>query len=81
MQSQSETTLRPILNRFLLDFPVTMFEGEKSVILTNLTWSGGKSAFLGIAYIMTGAITLLVTFCMIGIHLRNQRKKPLLSDQ
>ncbi|XP_049641570.1 cell cycle control protein 50C-like [Suncus etruscus] len=63
------------------NFPVTMFDGEKSVILTNLTWSGGKSTFLGIAYMVTGAITWLVTFCIIGIHLRNRRKKPLLSDQ
>lgn len=57
------------------DFPVTRFQGEKSVVLSTLTWSGGSSLFLGLAYTVTGAITWLASFSMMAIHLMHKEKK------
>uniref|UniRef100_A0A8C0K8W6 Cell cycle control protein n=1 Tax=Canis lupus dingo TaxID=286419 RepID=A0A8C0K8W6_CANLU len=38
---------------------ITRFKGEKSVVLSTLTWSGGSSLFLGLAYTVTGAVTCI----------------------
>lgn len=57
------------------DFPVTRFRGEKSVVLSTLTWSGGGSLFLGLAYTVTGAVTWLASFSMMAIHLMLAKKK------
>ena len=43
-----------------VDFPALNFEGTKSMIVTQSSWIGGKSAFLGVAYIVVGAICLLI---------------------
>ncbi|XP_051006042.1 cell cycle control protein 50C [Acomys russatus] len=51
------------------NFPVTIFQGEKSVVLSTLTWIGGGGLFLGIAYTATGALTLLAAFALLAIHL------------
>uniref|UniRef100_A0A8C3X2H1 Cell cycle control protein n=1 Tax=Catagonus wagneri TaxID=51154 RepID=A0A8C3X2H1_9CETA len=58
-----------------LDFPVSRFQGEKSVVLSTLTWSGGSSLFLGLAYVVTGAVTWLAFFSMMAIHLRLKERK------
>ncbi|XP_004606881.2 cell cycle control protein 50C-like [Sorex araneus] len=57
------------------NFPVTMFHGKKAIVLTNLTWSGGKSFFLGIVYTMTGTITCLSTITMTVIHSRIRKNE------
>ncbi|XP_053420593.1 cell cycle control protein 50C-like [Nycticebus coucang] len=57
------------------NFPVTRFKGEKSVVLCTLTWNGGSSLFLGLAYTVTGAVTWLATFAMMAIHFGLERKK------
>ncbi|XP_045708028.1 cell cycle control protein 50C-like [Phyllostomus hastatus] len=57
------------------NFPVTRFQGEKSVVLSTLTWSGGSSLFLGLAYTVTGAMTWLASFSMMAIHLMHKEKK------
>nr|XP_055171875.1 cell cycle control protein 50C-like [Nyctereutes procyonoides] len=59
------------------NFPVTRFKGEKSVVLSTLTWSGGSSLFLGLAYTVTGAVTWLASFSMMAIHLMLKKKKML----
>lgn len=40
-------------------FPVRDFNGEKAVVLSTVSWLGGKNAFLGYAYIVVGALCLL----------------------
>lgn len=69
------------LTGLFLDFPVTRFRGEKSVVLSTLTWSGGSSLFLGLTYTVTGAMTWLASFSMMAIHLMLKRKKMVLPQQ
>ncbi|XP_008265266.1 cell cycle control protein 50C isoform X2 [Oryctolagus cuniculus] len=57
------------------NFPVTKFQGEKSVVLSTLTWSGGSSLFLGLAYTVTGAMTWLASFAMLAIHFMLKQRK------
>ncbi|XP_040606567.1 cell cycle control protein 50C isoform X2 [Mesocricetus auratus] len=57
------------------NFPVTMFHGEKSVVLSTLTWIGGGGIFLGLTYTVTGALTLLASFAILTIHLMLKRTK------
>ncbi|KAM6223993.1 cell cycle control protein 50C-like [Rhynchocyon petersi] len=54
---------------------ITKFQGEKAVVLSTLTWSGGSDLFLGIAYTVTGAVMWLAFFSMMAIHLRLKKKK------
>ncbi|XP_006890103.1 PREDICTED: cell cycle control protein 50C-like [Elephantulus edwardii] len=57
------------------NFPVTTFQGEKAVVLSTVTWSGGGGLFLGLAYTVTGAMTWLAFFSMMAIHLKLKKKK------
>ncbi|KAB1283836.1 Cell cycle control protein 50C [Camelus dromedarius] len=70
-----------LLSFLFLDFPVTKFQGEKSVVLSTLTWSGGSSLFLGLAYTVTGALTWLAFFAMMAIHLRLKERKTLFHQE
>uniref|UniRef100_A0A8D2D802 Cell cycle control protein n=1 Tax=Sciurus vulgaris TaxID=55149 RepID=A0A8D2D802_SCIVU len=57
------------------NFPVTRIKGEKSVVLSTLTWSGGSSLFLGLAYTVTGAFLWLASFALMAIHMTMKKKK------
>ncbi|XP_032979254.1 cell cycle control protein 50C-like isoform X2 [Rhinolophus ferrumequinum] len=63
------------------NFPVTRFQGEKSVVLSTLTWSGGSSLFLGLTYTVTGAVTWLASFSMMAIHLMLNGRKTVFPQQ
>jgi len=39
-------------------FPVHGFDGEKHIVLSTVSWMGGKNPFLGYAYVVVGAICL-----------------------
>lgn len=55
-------------------YPVTKFEGTKSIILTTTSWLGGKNPFLGIAYLVVGCICIVLGAVFLIIHLKWGRK-------
>ena len=44
----------------LLDFPVNLYDGTKSILISTRTVMGGKNPFLGIAYIVVGGLCILL---------------------
>lgn len=58
----------------VLDYPVKSFDGTKSVVISTVSWIGGKQPFLGWAYI--AAAILCVTLAIAGLvrHLVRPRK-------
>ncbi|KAG8810417.1 hypothetical protein FRC18_004070 [Serendipita sp. 400] len=57
-----------------MNFPVSAFGGSKSVVISTVSWIGGKNPFLGWAYI--AAASLFVLLAMIGLlwHCLKPRK-------
>eukprot|EP00741_Cyanophora_paradoxa_P008740 tig00000140_g8462.t1 len=56
------------------NYPVGAFDGKKSLVLSTTTWIGGKNDFLGIAYIVIGAVCLLLGIAFLAKHLHSPRK-------
>jgi len=55
-------------------FPVSAFDGEKAVVLSTISWLGGKNPFLGYAYIVVGALCLLLALAFGVKHKVSPRK-------
>ncbi len=55
-------------------FDVSEFNGKKSLVLSQTSWMGGKNPFLGIAYIVVGAISLILGVVFLAVHLKFPRK-------
>jgi LEM3 (ligand-effect modulator 3) family / CDC50 family len=53
------------LTEAAVDFPVEQFGGTKSVVISTVSWIGGKNPFLGWAYIASAA--LFVLLAVIGL--------------
>ncbi|KZT61277.1 Lem3/Cdc50 [Calocera cornea HHB12733] len=57
-----------------MNFPVEMFGGTKSLVLSTVSWIGGKNPFLGWAYIGTAALFVLLAVVGLVWHCVKPRR-------
>jgi len=55
-------------------FPVREFDGEKAIVLSTFSWLGGRNPFVGYAYIVVGALCLLLALAFGVKHKVSPRK-------
>ncbi|KAF7533623.1 hypothetical protein G7054_g6936 [Neopestalotiopsis clavispora] len=58
----------------LSEFPVTEYQGTKSIVFTTKSVIGGKNPFLGIAYVVVGGICIVLGAIFTVTHLIRPRK-------
>ena len=57
------------------NYPVALFSGTKSVVISTDFWMGGKNVFLGVCYIVVACLCFAaVAFFFIFSKLSNERK-------
>lgn len=54
-------------------YNVYNFGGAKKLVLSTRSWIGGKNAFLGCAYVVVGALCVVIGFTFAMVHWRNPR--------
>ena len=59
------------------DFPVTVYGGTKSVVISTGTVIGGRNPFLGIAYVVVSGICVILGALFTATHLIKPRYGPL----
>ncbi|XP_058879502.1 cell cycle control protein 50A-like [Acipenser ruthenus] len=71
---EKKNNMIPTLQRgnYTLDitynYPVRRFDGRKRMILSTISWMGGKNPFLGIAYITVGSVCFFLGVVLLIIH-------------
>lgn len=57
----------------VLDFPVTEYDGTKSILISTRTVMGGRNPFLGIAYVVVAGICIVLGALFLATHLIRPR--------
>uniref|UniRef100_V9KRG2 Cell cycle control protein n=1 Tax=Callorhinchus milii TaxID=7868 RepID=V9KRG2_CALMI len=57
------------------NYPVTAFGGRKEMILSTMSWMGSKNSFLGIAYCVTGALSIIAGVLLTFVSLKFGKKR------
>lgn len=57
-----------------LNFPVSQYGGTKAIVISTVSWIGGKNPFLGWAYIAVAALFVLLGVAGTARHLLRPRK-------
>jgi hypothetical protein len=57
-----------------LDYPVKSFDGTKSIVISTVSWIGGKQPFLGWAYIAAAILCVALAVAGLVRHLVRPRK-------
>ncbi|KAF4556880.1 LEM3/CDC50-like protein [Elsinoe fawcettii] len=55
-------------------FPVTIYDGTKSILISTRTVMGGKNPFLGIAYVVVAGVCVVLGALFLATHLIKPRK-------
>lgn len=61
------------LTFYYADFPVRVYDGTKSILLSTRTIMGGRNPFLGIAYVVVGGICIVLGALFTATHLIKPR--------
>lgn len=56
------------------NFPVDSYSGTKSIVLSTVSWLGGKNSFLGIGYLAVGGLALIFTAVYAFLHFKRPRR-------
>lgn len=59
-----------------LDYPVKPYRGTKSVVISTVSWMGGKNPFLGWAYVAAAGLFVLLAVAGTVRHLLKPRQVP-----
>jgi hypothetical protein len=57
-------------------YDVDEFDGEKHIVLSTTGAFGGKVTFIGIAYLVVGAVTISGSILFLAVHLLKRRLAP-----
>ncbi|XP_055331891.1 cell cycle control protein 50A-like isoform X2 [Paramacrobiotus metropolitanus] len=73
---QFKDGLKPGNYTFLINYnyPVKGFEGKKFVVLSSVSWIGGRNIFLGVAYMTVGSICIVLALVFFLIHIKFGKK-------
>ncbi|CAL4098012.1 unnamed protein product [Meganyctiphanes norvegica] len=52
------------------NYPVHNIDGRKFIVLSNTSFLGGKNNFIGIAYIVTGVLSIVIGAFLLVVHVR-----------
>jgi hypothetical protein len=58
----------------ILDYPVRMFDGTKSIVISTVSWIGGKQPFLGWSYVAVSAVCVFLAVAGTVKHMIRPRR-------